>query len=126
MGRSRGVAPSPAVEVAVGVLTQLLPPPTGVGFGLGVAPGAISRTVIQRIVNREQHVVDKRQSAFGASPASKPFVSGSIGGTYEGTGSISLTCESIEATPVGVTAPRRTTRAPSPRQASPELLRTLT
>lgn len=101
-------APSPADEVAIDVLTQLLLPATGVGFGLGVASGVISRTesvvtqsrtrtLMQRIVHRDQHVVDKRQSAFGASPARKLSVSGSIGGTYEGSISIWLTCESIEA-----------------------------
>ncbi|MGZ4663840.1 MAG: hypothetical protein ACXV5Q_01990 [Frankiaceae bacterium] len=89
-------------------LIQLLLPPTGVGFGLGVAPGAISRTesvvtqspartVMQRIVKRDQHVVDKRQNAFGASPTRKLSVSGSIDGTCEGCISVSLTCKSIEA-----------------------------
>jgi hypothetical protein len=99
----------PADEVAVGVLTLLLLQPIGVGFGLGVATGDISRTesvvtqsrtrtVMQRIVDRDQHVIDKRQNAFGARHTRKLSASGSIGGTYEGNISVSLTCESTEAT----------------------------
>jgi hypothetical protein len=99
----------PADEVAVGVLTPLLQQPTGAGFGLGVATGDISRTesvvtqsrtriVRLRIVDRDQHVIDKRPNALGARHTRKLSASGSIGGTYEGNISVSPTYASTEAT----------------------------